>query len=150
MNSSTYHKKDGTAIRAILKLEVAKELQVLSEQMLIEAEEKIEQDAPKIEVYDDLIVSEEVCLVRSVAKLIGLPPQAFQKLLRVRGHLNQDNSPSTKAINAGYMRQKIHTFNYYGVMKYNITALVTMKGIIFYRKRFGKIVDEVGKMDMVT
>lgn len=125
-----------------LELKESQELQVLSESLLLEAETKIEEDAPKVEIYDDLITTEEEALVGSIAKLLKIPPRFFFSELRRHGHLNQDNSPSVKAINAGYMSSRIHAFNYRGDMKYNITALITMKGLIFYRKKFSPQLEE--------
>lgn len=122
-----------------LELQQSQELQVISEKLLLEAEDKIEEDKPKVEVYDDLLQSEEASKIGSVAKLLKIPPRYFFNLLREDGHLTKDNVPTARAINGGYMSSKVFVYqDSYGNKHNKLTPQITVKGLVFYRKKYFK------------
>jgi phage antirepressor YoqD-like protein len=103
---------------------------------LNKAEQKIEEDAPKVEIYDDFIELDESQLIGTIAKVLKIPPRTFFKKLRDDGFLNKDNAPSQKALRAKLMTTKLHCYYTNGRIQENITPLITNKGLIYYSRKY--------------
>ena len=70
-------------------------------------ENKVQEDAPKVEFYDDVIDSNTTCDFKQASKVLAIPNLGRNKLfeiLRKEGILQSNNEPYQEYINRGYFK----------------------------------------------
>lgn len=66
--------------------------------------DKIEEDEPKVEAYDEYMDSDGMYCLTNVAKMLGVQPRAYLiPLLRDKGYISKRNTlPTTKGVKVGF------------------------------------------------
>ncbi len=109
-----------------------------------EAEQKLEEQQPKVEFYDVAVVSDDDYLMEEAAKIIeerGYGRNNLMKLLRDWKIFGKNNRPSQKFIENGCFRYKLTPHKGY----VNGVSLTTAKGIEYIIKRLKKLNDSKSK-----
>lgn len=122
-----------TLAKALLrKDEELKQVQVEKQQLQIENKsqaEKIEEDAPKVEVYDKTMNASGLKTIQQIAKILKVT-NIFDKLKEIK-ILMDDNTPYKRYVDSGMFEVKTRTYtNKYGKEFTYLRTYVTGKGEI--------------------
>lgn len=128
-------------------LVVARETLRRKEQRLLEAEAKIKEDAPKVDFHDNIIASDDTCLVRELAKILTqrgfkIGQNRLYELLRNEGYLLKNgsdrNSPAQPYVEKGLFEidRKPWKDPKTGETHIGKTSKVTSKGIKYFLRKF--------------
>lgn len=105
----------------------------------LQLENKIEEDAPKVEMAKRAIESDGAWLVRNVAKVLGLTQAFLFDFMHQKKILSPRNEPYAKFVQMGVIRPRISSYpDGYGNMRSKITAYVTARGIEYLIARLLK------------
>jgi len=110
----------------------------ISEQLLI-ANNKIEDDKPKVVFFDQVTGSESCFDMADVAKVcaLGIGRNTLFQFLRESNILRENNTPYQQYVDSGYFRVIESKFNKPdGSVNINLKTVVYQKGINFIIKRF--------------
>lgn len=141
-------KDDETAEELMARaLVIARETLKRKEQRLLEAEAKIAEDAPKVEFHDNIIASDDTCLVRELAKILTqrgfkIGQNRLYELLRNEGYLLKNgsdrNSPAQPYVEKGLFEidRKPWKDPKTGETHIGKTSKVTSKGIKYFLRKF--------------
>lgn len=113
--------------------------QLLNQQatLYLEAQAKVDQMTPKVEVYDKVMSSSSLNSMKDTADLInrkGLGRNNLLKLLRDRGIINSNNKPYRKYIELGYMEVKERVYEAATEMRVGYTPYTTQKGLAWLER----------------
>lgn len=119
---------------------IAQETLKRKEQRLLEAENKIKEDAPKVNYFNGLVERGNNLCFRDTAKLLGIGEKAFIFMLIDHKYIYRDAKGRLKPI-AGYVGK------YFVLKEWNATdknkagtqTLVTVEG----RKKFKKLIEDI-------
>lgn len=131
VNQTFIDHKAGTLERCIPQsLPEALRLAADQAEQLEAQQEKIAQDAPKVDFHDQVTATEGAISVGEAAKILGTGRARLFSFLRHHGWVTRGNEPYQSKIEAGYMDVKLNSFEHpvNGLQK-SITALVTGKGL---------------------
>ena len=97
-------------------------------------ENKIEEDKPKVEFYDDVADSKNTCDMQTVAKTLnfkGVGRNNLFEILRNKNILQSDNKPYQRYVDAGWFRLIETKYNDYktGEIKLSYKTVVFQKGM---------------------
>ena len=97
-------------------------------------ENRIEEDKPKVEFYDDVADSKNTCDMQTVAKTLnfkGVGRNNLFEILRNKNILQSDNKPYQKYVDAGWFRLIETKYNDYktGEIKLSYKTVVFQKGM---------------------
>ncbi|MCU1059693.1 hypothetical protein B9Y88_07485 [Stenotrophomonas maltophilia] len=98
---------------------------------VIALEDKVAEQAPKVEFHDRVVEGDDVLMMDEAAKLLGTGRNTLMKWMRRSGWLRRDNQPYQDKINAGLLDFKVSkewTHPKRGVQR-SMTPLVTGKGL---------------------
>lgn len=102
-----------------------------------EKEKQLQEQAPKVEFFDDVTGSDDTIDMKEVAKLlnIGIGRNKLFELLRDKKILDGNNQPYQKYVDAGYFRiiESKYTMPT-GEIKISLKTVVFQKGVDFIRK----------------
>lgn len=124
----------------------------LKERAIAQRDAKIKEDAPKVEFHDNIVASDDTCLVRELAKVLTqrgfkIGQNKLYELLRNEGYLIKSgtdrNSPTQSYVDKGIFEvdRKPWTNPKTGEVHIGKTSKVTVKGLkYFVRKFLGKAV----------
>ena len=125
---------------------VAQETLKRKEQRLIEAERKIQKDAPKVLFADAVSTSHRSCLIAELAKIlqqngVNIGQNRLFSWMRENGYLCQKgdyyNQPTQKSMKLGLFELKQTTINKPdGTMLVTTTTKVTGKGQVYFVNKF--------------
>src|SRR5699024_6649260 len=125
---------------------VAQETLKRKEQRLIEAESKIQQDAPKVLFADAVSTSQRSCLIAELAKIlqqngVNIGQNRLFSWMRDNGYLCQKgqyyNQPTQKSMELGLFEIKQTTITKPdGTVLVTTTTTLTVKGQIYYVNKF--------------
>lgn len=127
------------------KLEIARselallEREEIREKLLLEANNKIEEDKPKIAFFEQVTGSKDSFDMADVAKVcdLGVGRNILFKFLRDSKILRENNTPYQQYIDNGYFRVIESKYNKPdGSVCINLKTVVYQKGIDFIIKRF--------------
>ncbi len=105
----------------------------------LQLENKIEEDAPKVEMAKRAIESDGAWLIRVVAKVVNVPSMMLYDFMRRAGILTAKNEPYAAFVKNGVIRPRLCTFtDSDGNMRSKITAYVTARGIEYLIARLLK------------
>lgn len=105
----------------------------------LQLENKIEEDAPRVEMAKRAIESDGAWLVRNVAKVLGLTQAFLFDFMHQKKILSPRNEPYAKFVQMGVIRPRISSYpDGYGNMRSKITAYVTARGIEYLIARLLK------------
>jgi anti-repressor protein len=105
----------------------------------LQLENKIEEDAPKVEMAKRAIESDGAWLVRKVAKVLGVTQTFLFDFMHQKKILSPRNEPYAKFVQMGVIRPRISSYpDGYGNMRSKITAYVTARGIEYLIARLLK------------
>ena len=102
-------------------------------------EQKVQEDKPKVEFYEDLVESKDLFLIGDIAKLIdcGLGRNKMMARLRLDGILMSNNIPYQRYVDAGYFKIRERGYkNRYQETRVSMTTYVTQKGVDFLRRKY--------------
>lgn len=121
-------------------LVIAQETLKRKEQRLIEAENKIQQDAPKVDYFNGLIERGNNLNFRDTAKLLGVGEKAFIFMLIDKKYIYRDAKGKLKPI-AGYVGKYfvLKEWNATDKAKAGTQTLITVEG----REKFKKLIEEL-------
>lgn len=95
-------------------------------------EDKIKQDAPKVEFFDTVASSGEAKTMMEVSKLVGIGRTKLFDRLRKEGILNSNNLPYQEYMNRGYFKVVEKPYiDGYGETRISLVTLVYQKGLDF-------------------
>lgn len=107
-----------------------------------ELEQKIEEQAPKVRVYDDLMESDTDCSMATAAQLIGFGQNRLFEKLRTMGVLisggSRHNLPKQRYIELGLFNVKEGCYVKDRETVVTFTTTVTQKGVSFLIQNLGK------------
>lgn len=118
-------------------LMIAQETLKRKEQRLLEAEDKIKENAPKVEFYNAVTGSGDTIDMRTVATVLnmGIGRNKIFEVLRDKRVLDRKNMPYQKYIDLGYFRTVETQYTKSdGTNCINIKIVVFQKGLDFIRK----------------
>ena len=97
-------------------------------------ENRIEEDKPKVEFYDDVADSKNTCDMQTVAKTLnfkGVGRNNLFEILRNKNILQSDNKPYQRYVDAGWFRLIETKYNDYktGEIKLSYKTVVFQKGM---------------------
>lgn len=118
-------------------LMIAQETLKRKEQRLLEAEDKIKENAPKVEFYNAVTGSGDTIDMRTVATVLnmGIGRNKIFEVLRDKRVLDRKNMPYQKYIDLGYFRTVETQYTKSdGTNCINIKTVVFQKGLDFIRK----------------
>ena len=97
-------------------------------------ENRIEEDKPKVEFYDDVADSKNTCDMQTVAKTLnfkGVGRNNLFEILRNKNILQSDNKPYQRSVDAGWFRLIETKYNDYktGEIKLSYKTVVFQKGM---------------------
>lgn len=127
----------------LLAAQLEEQRAVLTHQVEVQVE-KIAQDAPKVEFYDNVAVAVGTQSVQDVAKEFGMGSTKFYKLLRdekiLMSHPNQ-NVPYQKHLNAGHFEVVVSEWKVQETseVKLKPRPFVTSKVLIYLERRLNKL-----------
>lgn len=102
-----------------------------------EKEKQLQEQAPKVEFFDDVTGSDDTIDMKEVAKLLnmGIGRNKLFELLRDKKILDGNNQPYQKYVDAGYFRiiESKYTMPT-GEIKISLKTVVFQKGVDFIRK----------------
>lgn len=103
----------------------------------LQLENKIEEDAPKVEFADGVIATgKEMCL-REAIKTCGVKPNVGFDWLRLHEFIyKQGNQATQKSINMGLMVVRFANIPRINSVEQKPYAHVTGKGLVYFRKKF--------------
>lgn len=105
----------------------------------LQLENKIEEDAPKVEMAKRAIETDGAWLIRVVAKVVNVPSMMLYDFMRRAGILTAKNEPYAAFVKNGVIRPRLCTFtDSDGNMRSKITAYVTARGIEYLIARLLK------------
>lgn len=105
----------------------------------LQLENKIEEDAPKVEMAKRAIETDGAWLIRVVAKVVNVPSRMLYDFMRRAGILTAKNEPYAAFVKNGVIRPRLCTFtDSDGNMRSKITAYVTARGIEYLIARLLK------------
>lgn len=105
----------------------------------LQLENKIEEDAPKVEMAKRAIETDGAWLVRKVAKVLGVTQTFLFDFMHQKKILSPRNEPYAKFVQMGVIRPRISSYpDGYGNMRSKITAYVTARGIEYLIARLLK------------
>lgn len=105
----------------------------------LQLENKIEEDAPKVEMAKRAIETDGAWLIRNVAKVLGLTQAFLFDFMHQKKILSPRNEPYAKFVQMGVIRPRISSYpDGYGNMRSKITAYVTARGIEYLIARLLK------------
>jgi anti-repressor protein len=99
-------------------------------------EQKIEQDAPKVQFAEDVEQSEDAVLIGTLAKVFGIKPRSMFELLRQEGYLDKKNIPYQRYIIQGLFTVKETPYKTNEGIKINMTPMITGKGQLYFHRKF--------------
>jgi phage regulator Rha-like protein len=116
------------ALKRLVETEEAKQL----------AEQKLIEQAPKVEFHDRVAASDDVYPLDQVAKLFRAGPRKFRQELKALGVFRQDGLPKQDWINRGLLRVVIVDvpLGNSGFTKPHPQPFVTSKGLTWLQRRF--------------
>ena len=99
-------------------------------------EDTIEENKPKLDVYDTFINGSNVKPMNDVAKALnsGIGRNNLYKFLRQQGVLMKDNTPYQQFITRGFFKVKISPIKIGGYIENKSTTYVTSKGMEYIKK----------------
>jgi anti-repressor protein len=105
-----------------------------------EQQNKIEQDKPKVEFHDKVIVSEDSISIGDAAKVLGTGRNRLLSFLRKKAWVTRKNEPYQAKIEGGYMDVKLSPWEHptQGLQR-SVTPLVTGKGLVQLQNLYGVI-----------
>lgn len=112
-----------------------------------EKQRKIEADAPKVEFHDNIVASDDTCLVRELAKVLTqrgfkIGQNQLYELLRREGYLiksgSDRNQPTQPYINNGFFEVDLKPWTNPKTKEVHIskTSKVTPKGLKYFLNKF--------------
>lgn len=121
-------------------LVIAQETLKRKEQRLLEAENKIKEDAPKVDYFNGLIERGNNLNFRDTAKLLGVGEKAFIFMLIDKKYIYRDAKGKLKPI-AGYVGKYfvLKEWNATDKAKAGTQTLITVEG----REKFKKLIEEL-------
>ena len=97
-------------------------------------ENKIEEDKPKVEFYENVANAKNTISIGDFAKLIGTGQNKLFKQLRQMKYLKSDNIPYQKYIDSGYFNIIEQAYDR-GKIKYiNLKPVITGKGQTYFNR----------------
>lgn len=95
---------------------------------------RLEEAAPKLQVYDDIVESDDLIALATAAKLFGVKPNKFTQWLRANKFLRSDrankNMPTAQMMDGKFMNTKETPWDTGLHSGISITAYFTQKGIV--------------------
>ena len=121
-------------------LVIAQETLKRKEQRLLEAENKIKEDAPKVDYFNGLIERGNNLNFRDTAKLLGVGEKAFIFMLIDKKYIYRDAKGKLKPI-AGYVGKYfvLKEWNATDKAKAGTQTMITVEG----REKFKKLIEEL-------
>lgn len=105
----------------------------------LQLENKIEEDAPRVEMAKRAIESDGAWLIRKVAKVLGVTQTFLFDFMHQKKILSPRNEPYAKFVQMGVIRPRISSYpDGNGNMRSKITAYVTARGIEYLITRLLK------------
>jgi len=124
-------------IKVATQLRDERNARIEAQAKVVEAENQIKEDAPKVDFYNTVTESEDLIDMSSVAKLldIGIGRNKLFEFLRHKKVLMSNNIPYQKYIDASYFRviESSHTDSY-GRVHINLVTLVFQKGVDYINR----------------
>jgi anti-repressor protein len=113
-------------------------------EQVLKLEEKITQDAPKVEFFNNVAVSEDSQTVQDVAKQFGVGPNRFFKLLRdlkILMSYPQQNVPYQKHMDAEHFEVELSEYKVPDTetVKLASRTFITGKGLIYLERRLNAL-----------
>ncbi|MEM7738996.1 MAG: phage antirepressor KilAC domain-containing protein, partial [Deinococcota bacterium] len=99
---------------------------------------KIEEDAPKVEAYENLIDAEAYYKGVVYAKMLGWGHIRLYRVLRHLKIFMQNNVPYQQFIDAGFFVVKQSTFTVNNEKQVQLSTLATPKGVEYLRRRLAR------------
>ena len=100
-----------------------------------EQQARIEQDRPKVEFHDQVVMSEDALTIAEAAKVLGTGRTRLLSFMRQNKWVTRKNEPYQDRIEAGLLDVKLGSWSHpnHGI-KQSVTALVTGKGLAKLQK----------------
>lgn len=103
----------------------------------LQLENKIEEDAPKVEFADGVIATGKCLCLREAIKTCGAKPKKGFDWLRLNGFIyKQSNQATQKSIDMGLMVVRFANIPRINSVEQKPYAHVTGKGLVYFRKKF--------------
>nr|DAH82050.1 MAG TPA: KilAC domain protein [Caudoviricetes sp.] len=103
----------------------------------LQLENKIEEDAPKVEFADGVIATGKCLCLREAIKTCGAKPKKGFDWLRLNGFIyKQSNQATQKSIDMGLMVVRFANVPHVEGVEQKPYAHVTGKGLVYFRKKF--------------
>lgn len=98
-------------------------------------EHKVEEDAPKVEFHDQVVVAFDAITMAKAAKIVGTGRNRLISFLKQSGWITRRNEPYQSKIDAGYLDVKLASWSHpdHGLQQ-SVTPLVTGKGLVKIRR----------------
>lgn len=125
-------------------------------QLAADQERQLEQQAPLVNFAATVQQSSALIDLNKLAKIISdnvivIGRNNLMQLLRARGFLNQDNTPSQKSINAGLMKAVEKTYQRSdGEIGLSVTAQITGAGQVYFCSNVRKFLASSDKLEVAA
>lgn len=117
--------------------EVEKNATLLEQNKRLEIQ--AEENAPKIQLAEKAISTDDAFLVRVVAKALNYGVMDLYRWLREKRLITARNEPYAETVSRGLFKPRLSTYtDSYGVSRSSITAYITAKGVMYILERLQK------------
>lgn len=140
-----YEVQENREQRVAQALLLANEILQEKEEIIVEQQETIKLLEPKAEVFDAIMVSDDLISIDGMAKLLNFKVQGFRDWVKKMNYVRNDRMPAALMMNGGFMDYKETAWEngfYSGV---SIVPYFTQKAIPLLRNRAEKEIADKGE-----